>query len=130
MQEDDRIRVSSGPDAGRLGTIVSGTIGDPHSWFVWLDGDPQGDHYKFGEGELTPLPTSPTIEALVAAARAAGAEGIWLLRGAGAAALEWTDAIGSAAGWTQLDIEPPHELIVLVRIPTGDGGEAGVEFRQ
>jgi hypothetical protein len=28
---------------------------------------------------------------------------------------------------TEMWLEPPHELILLARFPTGDGGESGIE---
>ncbi len=61
---------------------------------------------------------------------AAGAEGIWQLRGAGYAELRWAFAeIGLwDASQERLLIEPPHETIMLVRFPTGDGREPGIEY--
>jgi len=71
-------------------------------------------------------PVSGTpLEALIAAARAAGAAGTWILRGSAYAALQhgWPSVGGPA-----LELTPPHEIVILIRIPESDGGEPGIEF--
>jgi hypothetical protein len=46
------------------------------------------------------------------------------------AALIWTDRADTPPeAWLSLMPEKPHELVILIRVPYGDGGEAGVEFR-
>lgn len=61
--------------------------------------------------------------------KALGAEGIWLLRGAGEAQLKYR-----FGNWRENDmaaeiaLEPPNERLMLIRFPTGDGGEAGIEY--
>lgn len=68
------------------------------------------------------------LEEIVLAAVEAGAEGIWLIRGAQAAALALSL---TPADETQFNLvlEPPHGVIVLMRFPAGDGKEAGIEAR-
>lgn len=76
--------------------------------------------------------TIEALEQLIAAAQAAGAGGMWLLRGATEAELHWTDEPDPDAHlpFAQLRLTSPHELIVIIRFRDGDGGESGVEFRQ
>lgn len=59
-----------------------------------------------------------------------GAEGIWLIRGAAGAMLAYTapDGEGELQYAPALTLERPHERILLVRFPTGDGGEGGIEY--
>ena len=66
------------------------------------------------------------LTTIVDTAQAAGAEGVWLLRGAKAAMVGLTfdgEAVQS------LELAEPHELILIIRFPVGDGGEAGIESR-
>jgi Lar family restriction alleviation protein len=67
----------------------------------------------------------PTPRQVAEQARAAGAEGVWLLRGAKVAGFGYLLADGEQA--TEMWLESPHELILLARFPTGDGGESGIE---
>lgn len=57
----------------------------------------------------------------------AGAEGVWMLRGAYEASLAYVAAEDDADP-LQVDLSPPHELIVLARFPAGDGRAPGIEF--
>ena len=85
--------------------------------------------YEAGRTEAAPLDQS-ALEQLIIAARVAGAKGTWLIRDAVGAALIWTDhADTPPEAWLSLMLEKPHELVILIRVPYGDGGEAGVEFR-
>lgn len=74
--------------------------------------------------------TTTPLEQLIAAAQAAGSAGLWLVRGASAAALEWSFVADGTGFEHDMLLSPPHELIVLIRFPDGDGGESGIEFRQ
>lgn len=81
------------------------------------------------------------LDQLTILAAAAGAEGIWLIRGADNAAVKfnWPHAaeplylpvegakINTKFGFT-LDIADA-ELLVIMRFPAGDGGDPGVEAR-
>lgn len=63
--------------------------------------------------------------------KVAGAEGIWMVRtDAAYVALEW--AHKKISLWDdvkpKIKLESPHERIMLVRFPAGDGGESGVEY--
>lgn len=83
-------------------------------------------------------PITDQLEILTTVANDAGADGIWLIRGADYASMrcvwprDWkgwqpyssTDELG-----TTLVIEQPHELIVLIRFPINDGQGEGVEHR-
>lgn len=60
--------------------------------------------------------------------KAAGAEGVWMVRGATDACLAVWFTNNDDENATQLEPTPPHELIVLARFPAGDGREAGIEF--
>lgn len=65
------------------------------------------------------------LEDAIAALQAAGAEGIWIIRGIEAASLEYVpDGSGS-----QTLTPAPCEMVILVRFSPGDGGEPGVEYR-
>ena len=76
----------------------------------------------------TPVRGTP-LEQLIAAARAAGAAGTWIVRGATGAALVHTDDITrDIADWPALRLTPPHQVIVLIRIPELPGGPDGIEF--
>jgi hypothetical protein len=55
-----------------------------------------------------------------------GADGIWLIRGVKAAAV-FVAFDGETS--QRLELNPPHEMIVILRFPAGDGGEAGIESR-
>ncbi len=72
---------------------------------------------------------APTpLEQLIAAARAAGAAGTWLIRGADQARLVYA-MDDPPTPELRLDLTPPHEIIVLVRIPAGDSeSESGIDF--
>jgi hypothetical protein len=70
---------------------------------------------------------------LIAAARHAGAAGLWIVRGATHARLIYTHDPGAAAVldtalWPLLELTPPLGLIVLIRIPQSDGGADGIAF--
>lgn len=72
-----------------------------------------------------------SLERMIAAARTAGAEGIFVLRDAYFARLEFVvdtsgDLEPSVAG---INFAQPHELIFVARFALGDGGQAGIEFR-
>jgi hypothetical protein len=77
---------------------------------------------------LAGLP-SPGLDRLVETARQLGAGGIWLVRGAEEAILLYSHDASADRPEPGLTMQPPHDLIVLLRFPTGDGGESGVEFR-
>jgi len=62
---------------------------------------------------------------LIEAAQAAGAEGVWLLRGATTAEFFYSDGKNNEQ---MIGLSPPHELIVIMRFEDGDGREGGVEF--
>jgi len=83
-----------------------------------------GDFRAYRERLRTPVRGTP-LEQLIAAARAAGAEGTWIIRGADHAALHHGWSLASAPA---LVLAPPHELIVLIRIPDLPGGPDGIEF--
>ena len=70
--------------------------------------------------------TVPQPEQVVRLAHAAGAEGIWLVRGASSAGITFTFADRTI---DQVQLAPPHDLVVVLRFPAGDGGEAGMESR-
>lgn len=125
MKEDDRIRVTRGPHEGWVGTIRSASNLPGMSW-VCFDSALTDEQWCIAHDDMALLPTTPALEQLVAAAKEAGAECIWLLRGATAAALVYTD---DGVTLPAIKIAPPHELVVVMRFPVGDGGEAGVEFR-
>lgn len=60
---------------------------------------------------------------------AAGAEGVWLVRGTYRAMLAYSEATEDVIlPAAPLQLSPPHELIVLARFPAGDGRAAGIEF--
>ncbi len=127
MQEDTRVRAIRGEHAGRVGTIISAS--DELTSWVHFDGDALHRQWRIAHEDLTPLPTTLALEQLVAAAKAAGADAAWLLRGAGAVAIEWSFIPDGTSFEHSMLLAPPHELIILIRIPTGDGGERGVEVR-
>lgn len=68
-----------------------------------------------------------SLDDLVESARQAGAEGIWVVRGAQRVALLYAFDVHDVA--PVLQVSPPHEVIVLLRFAAGDGGESGVEYR-
>lgn len=59
--------------------------------------------------------------------KAAGAEGVWMVRGAYDAVLGYVTAEDDTDP-LELKLEPPDELIALARFPAGDGRAPGVEF--
>jgi hypothetical protein len=93
----------------RLGNMVASAIQDA-----------ERDVY-----ELAALTPASRLQALVALAAAAGAEGVWLVREVKSPAL-----IFNVEGQTNndyLDIIDAR-LIFVASFPDGDGGEAGIEF--
>lgn len=73
---------------------------------------------------MKPASQRTDLEAALDLLRIAGAEGIWIIRGAEAAILHFAPTGVEGLG---LSLEPPHEMIILVRFPTGDGGQPGIE---
>lgn len=67
----------------------------------------------------------PPLQQILAGARNAGAA-TWIVRGATWAELAHADEDGETGAI--LAIAPPHEIIVLVRIPRGDGEPNGITF--
>lgn len=66
------------------------------------------------------------LEAAIVALQFAGADGIILLREAEAAAFHFAV---DGSGEQVLVLNRPHDLIILVRFSTSDGGEPGIEHR-
>lgn len=62
--------------------------------------------------------------------QAAGAEGIWLVRGAAGAMLAYSapDEEGELRHMPALVLARPHETILIARFPAGDGRADGIEF--
>lgn len=73
---------------------------------------------------------SDDLERVTAAANAAGAEGIWLVRGVTHAMLMYLPQGQQEENlnWSSLNLADT-ELLVLMRFPAGDGGEPGIEMR-
>ena len=57
--------------------------------------------------------------------KALGAEGIWMVRGTDSAELVYYPAGENSLH--SLRFVPPHPRLMLIRFPTGDGGEGGIE---
>lgn len=68
------------------------------------------------------------LEGLVDAANDIGAEGIWIIRGAKHPRLLYF-ARETAENDTPINLDfAPGEILVVMRFPQGDGGQAGIEW--
>jgi hypothetical protein len=56
-----------------------------------------------------------------------GAAGIWMLRDTDEANLFYHPR-NAEPGYLTLSPQPPHPRLMLIRFPTGDGGEEGIEY--
>lgn len=61
----------------------------------------------------------------IASLKAAGAEGVWVVRGAQSVSLDF-DADGTG-NWQGIQLARPSEMVLVARFPVGDGREPGVE---
>lgn len=69
------------------------------------------------------------LEGLADAANDIGAEGIWFIRGAHHPRLLYY-ARESSENDTPINLDiAPGEILVVMRFPAGDGGQAGIESR-
>lgn len=73
---------------------------------------------------------SKQLDELTRLANQAGAEGLWIIRGATDAVLLYSldDGSDPASDPVVLDIADA-ELLILMRFSAGDGGEPGIESR-
>lgn len=69
------------------------------------------------------------LEQVAEMLRSLGADGIWMVRGTEFAELLYT-TLPDTLGFSDFSLRPerPHPRLMLVRFPTGDGGEAGIEY--
>ncbi|MBX3058274.1 MAG: hypothetical protein KF770_17565 [Anaerolineae bacterium] len=73
-----------------------------------------------------PAPPLSAVQALPAIIKAAGAEGVWLLRGAKSVVMGWVD---NEEATDPLQIELANaEIVLLARFPVGDDKPAGIEY--